>query len=68
METLIDGCFYIKRQRWGTFVSVHKDGHSLITSLTEEGCVSSTQWYLKALQEGFPDGNRSYDGTVGGKL
>ena len=31
---LIDDCFWVKRQRWGTFVSVHKDGHEIITSLT----------------------------------
>jgi hypothetical protein len=67
-EVLIDDCFYIKKQRWGTFVSVHKDGNALITSLTEDQCVSATRWYLKAQQDGFPDDSKSYDGVVGGKL
>ena len=64
---LIDDCFYIKKQRWGTFVSVHKDGHQIITALSEELCISSTRWYLKAEQEGFED-SKTYDSFVGGKL
>lgn len=67
-QTMIDDCFYIKKQRWGTFVSVHKDGNALITSLTEDQCVSATRWYLKAQQDGFPEDSKSYDGVVGGKL
>ena len=66
-EQLIDDCFYIKKQRWGTVVSVHKDGHELITSLSEELCVASTRWYLKAAQEGFQE-TKTYEGQVGGKL
>jgi len=66
--TMIDDCFYIKTQRWGTFISVNKDGTSLITSLTEDQCINATRWYLKAKQEGFTDGNKGYDSVVGGKL
>lgn len=65
---LIDDCFWIKRQRWGTFVSIHKDGHELITALTEDLCVASTRWYLKAQQEGFTEEAKTYDSVVGGKL
>lgn len=68
-ETLIDDCFYIKRQRWGTFVSVHKDGHELITALNEDLCMSATRFYLKGLQDGWDDDNVvKHEGTVGGKL
>jgi hypothetical protein len=66
-ESLIDDCFYIKKQRWGTFVSVHKDGHEIITSLTEELCIATTRFYLKGLQEGFEE-TKTYEGQVGGKL
>jgi len=65
---VIDDCFYVKNQRWGTYVSVHKTGELLVTSSTEEQCISSTRWYLKAKQEGFPAGGSGYTGTVGGKL
>lgn len=68
-ESLIDDCFYIKRQRWGTFVSVHKDGYELITSLNEDLCTSATRFYLKGLQDGWDDDNVvKHEGTVGGKL
>lgn len=66
---LIDDCFYVKHQRWGTCVSVHKDGHQLITSLNEEICINATRWYLGCLQEGsFCDNGVVYSGEVGGKL
>jgi hypothetical protein len=64
----IDDAFWIKKQRWGTFVSIGADDLEIITSLTEERCISSTRWYLKAKQEGFTDDARTYDGVVGGKL
>jgi len=63
-----DDAFWVKEQRWGTFVSVGSDDVEIITALTEERCVSSTRWYLKARQEGFTDDARTYDGVVGGKL
>jgi hypothetical protein len=63
-----DDAFWVKRQRWGTFVSVGADDLEIITALTEEQCISATRWYLKGRQEGFPEESRSYDSTVGGKL
>jgi len=64
---LIDGAFYVKQQRWGTWVSYDKDGKGLVTSLTEDQCISATRFYLKGRQEGFPE-SKSYEGEVGGKL
>jgi hypothetical protein len=63
-----DGMFTIKKQRWGTYVSLDLDGKGIITSLDEEGCIRATRWYLKAKQDGFEDDGTAYDGTVGGKL
>ncbi len=65
---IIDDAFWIKKQRWGTFVSVGADDLEIITALTEEICISSTRWYLKQRQEGFTDDARTYDSVVGGKL
>lgn len=45
-----------------------KDGKGLITSLTEEECVSATRFYLKGCQDGWPDDTIKHEGTVGGKL
>ena len=64
---LIDDAFYVKQQRWGTWDSYDKDGKGLVTSLTEEQCISATRFYLKGRQEGFPE-SKSYEGEVGGKL
>jgi hypothetical protein len=64
----IDDAFWIKKQRWGTFISIGADDLEIITALTEEQCISATRWYLKGKQEGFTDGARTYDGVVGGKL
>ncbi len=63
-----DDSFWVKKQRWGTFVSVGADDLEIITALTEEECITATRWYLKGKQEGFTDEARSYDGVVGGKL
>jgi hypothetical protein len=64
----VDDAFWVKKQRWGTFVSVGADDLEIITALTEEECLTATRWYLKCKQEGFPEDSRSYDGVVGGKL
>jgi hypothetical protein len=64
----IDDAFWIKKQRWGTFVSIGSNDLEIITALTEEQCISATRWYLKGRQEGFTDDARTYDGVVGGKL
>ena len=66
---LIDDTFYIQRQRWGTFVSHLADGTPLITSLTEELCLSATRFWLKGSQEGWDtEETKTYDSCVGGKL
>jgi len=66
---IIDDAFWVRKQRWGTFVSVGADDCEIITSLTEEQCVSATRFYLKGLQEGWDDDNVvKHEGTVGGKL
>ncbi len=65
---LIDGAFTVRKQKWGTYVSYAEDGTELITSLTEELCVSATTWYLKWKQEGDTTGGTRYTGEVGGKL
>ena len=64
---IYDDAFWVKRQKWGTFVSVLADDTQLITALTEELCISSTRWYLKQRQEGF-DETKTYESEVGGKL
>lgn len=64
---LIDDCFYVEQQKWGTWNSYDKEGKGIITSLTEEECIRSTRFYLKGLQEGFED-TKTHEGTVGGKL
>ena len=63
----IDDAFYVKQQRWGTWNSYDKDDKSLLTSLTEEQCISATRFYLKGRQEGFSE-SATYEGQVGGKL
>jgi hypothetical protein len=64
---LIDDIFYVKQQRWGTWISYDKENKALVTSLTKEQCVSATHFYLKGRQEGFSE-SKTYDGQVGGKL
>jgi len=64
----IDEAFWIKKQRWGTFVSVGADDRDILTSLTEEECVRMTRAYLKMRQDGFTDDSKSYSSHVGGKL
>jgi hypothetical protein len=64
---LIDDCFYVDKARWGVYHSFDKEGKRLITSLTEQTCISATRFYLKGLQEGFEE-TKSHQGTVDGKL
>ncbi len=67
-RTLIDDCFYIEQTSWKTWRSYNKEGKELITSLTEENCINATRFYLKGLQDGWPENQQTYEGTVGGKL
>jgi hypothetical protein len=69
MKELIDDAFYVEKSPWGTWKSYDKEGIPIITSLTEEQCVSATRQYLKWKQDGsLNDIGVSYEGTVGGKL
>ena len=63
----IDGAFTVDKARWGTWRSFDREGKEIITSLTEEQCISATRWYLKAKQDGF-DEAPTHSGEVGGKL
>jgi hypothetical protein len=66
-KKLYDDAFYVEEKKYGLWTSSDKEGNGIITSLTEEQCVRSTRWYLKAMQEGFEE-TQTYDGEVGGKL
>ncbi len=64
---LYDDCFYVQQKKYGLWYSTDKEGNGLITSLTEDQCISATRFYLKGRQEGFPE-SKSYAGKVDGKL
>jgi hypothetical protein len=66
-KKLIDDAFYVDEKKYGLWYSTDKDGNGLITSLTEEQCISATRFYLKGRQEGFPE-FKTYESEVGGKL
>jgi len=66
-KKLIDDAFYVEQKKYGLWGSTDKDGKGLVTSLTEEQCVSATRFILKGRQEGFST-SRTYEGEVGGKL
>ena len=66
-KKLIDDCFYIQEKKYGLWDSTDLDGKGLVTSLTEEQCISATRFYLKGRQEGFIE-TKKYEGEVGGKL
>lgn len=66
-KKLIDDAFYVVEKSYGLWDSTDKEGKGLITSLTEEQCISATRFYLKGLQEGFDEAS-SYAGKVDGKL
>jgi hypothetical protein len=66
-ENLIDDVFYVIQKKWGTWSSYDKNDKEIITSLTEEQCISATRWYLKMRQEGFPE-SKYYGGKISGKL
>jgi len=66
-KKLIDDAFYVDERKYGLWYSTDKEGNGLVTSLTEESCISATRFYLKGRQEGFTE-SKTYDGQVGGKL
>jgi hypothetical protein len=66
-KKLIDDCFYIEQKKYGLWDSTDLEGNGLVTSLTEEQCISATRYVLKGRQEGFPE-TQTYTGQVDGKL
>jgi hypothetical protein len=66
-KKLIDDCFYVEQKKYGLWDSTDIDGKGLVTSLTEEQCISATRFYLKGRQEGWSE-SKTYSGEVGGKL
>jgi hypothetical protein len=66
-KKLIDDAFYIEEKSYGLWYSTDKNGKGLITSLTEQQCISATRFYLKGRQEGFAE-SKTYESEVGGKL
>ena len=66
---MIDEAFTVSKSNIGTWRSYDAEGNPLITSPTEEACVSATRFYLKGKQEGgFTETAKTYNGVVGGKL
>ena len=65
---LYDDCLYVQQKKYGLWYSTDTEWNGLITSLTEELCVSATRFYLKGRQEGFPEPEKVHEGVVGGKL
>ena len=66
-KNLIDDCFYIEKARWDVYHSFDNEQKRIITSLTEEGCINATRYYMKGIQEGFDQVN-THQGSVDGKL
>ena len=66
-KKLIDDCFYVEQKKYGLWDSTDLEGKGLVTSLTEEQCISATRFFLKGRQEGWTE-SKTYEGTVGGKL
>ena len=68
----IDDAFYIKKTRFGLFVSILKEplGAHFLTGGTEEGVIKMSRWHLQCLQDGtLQDYSRVINsGIVGGKL
>jgi hypothetical protein len=65
---IYDEAFTVTETNIKTWKSFDTEGNPLITSPTEEACISATRFYLKGKQEGFTSSGISYEGTVGGKL
>jgi len=65
-----DDAFRVEEKKYGLWDSYDKEGKGLITSLTEEQCVTATRWYLKQIQENTLDKTleKTYTSEVGGKL
>jgi hypothetical protein len=71
-KNLIDDCFYVEQQRWGTWNSYDAEDKPILTSLTQDECVSATRYVLKWKQESMFESEdckvRTYSGSVDYKL
>jgi hypothetical protein len=68
-KQLIDDAFYVEQKKYGLWDSYDKNGKGIVTSLTEEECVSATRFMLKLKQENkLNEVGNTYSGTVDGKL
>lgn len=73
-KKLIDDCFYIQQKRYGLWDSTDLEGKGLVTSFTEEQCISATRYILKFRQENQFESENSenevskYSGTMDYKL
>jgi len=50
-----ENAFYVEQKKYGLWDSYDKDGKCIVTSLTEELCISATRFILKGRQEGFDE-------------
>jgi hypothetical protein len=67
-KKLIDDAFYVDEKKYGLWYSTDLKGNGIVTSLTEQQCISATRYVLKGRQEGFPEPQKVHEGVVGGKL
>jgi len=70
-KKLIDDCFYIEQKKYGLWDSTDLEGKGLVTSLTEDQCISATRFFLQIRQEeknGKKFEGFKYSGEVAGKL
>jgi hypothetical protein len=66
-KKLIDDCFYVEQKKYGLWDSTDLEGKGLVTSLTEDQCISATRFLLQGRQEGWTE-SKTYSGEVDGKL
>ena len=73
-KKLIDDCFYVEQKKYGLWDSTDLEGNGLVTSLTEEQCISATRYILQFRQENQFESENSenevskYSGTMDYKL
>ena len=48
----IDDAFYVKKTRYGLFISVKKNGDKFLTGATHDGVLEMSRWHLKCEQDG----------------
>ena len=62
------GDFRVEKHRFGTYMSVSKEGDNLVTGLTEEAVLRVTGEHLRWAVEGYDSPTSTYSGEVTGKL